>query len=216
MESKELDGKVNPYSPQDRVGDTFDMFNKHGYAIYPQQRQIYKNLADWFYRNRNEIQGPVVEVGCGSGVGSVMIHNALKETLITFYATDVDPRHIRFGQELYQDMRFEVWDIRTHFKQPRASYIMAVEVFEHLSEPQKVMDNLLMACKEGVWLSTPNGVGKPRPPENPHHVREYQPFEISDFAENAGAKKITMYHWKTFQELDSGAGVDPLVYFIEK
>lgn len=211
-----MDGKVNPYFPQDRVKDTFDIFNQHGYVMYPQQRKIYENLAYWFKKNGSSLWDHVLEAGCGNGVGSSILYDTLQSLSIPFVATDVDRRHTDFASCLYPNILFGSWDLTKPNKIARASYTVAIEVFEHLSNPQLAMDNLLGSCKLGVWLSTPNGTGKPRPPENPHHVREYTPMEIEEFADNAGAQKVTMFHWKTFQELDTAAGVDPLVYLIEK
>lgn len=100
--------------------------------------------------------------------------------------------------------------------------MIAVEVIEHVANPVQALTNLIAAANEGLWISTPNGQGKPVPPSNPYHVAEYSPSEMLDmlFA-NERVSSVYVWAWDKFpgqpaiafrEQKDPMPSSDPLVY----
>ncbi len=196
---------VNKEIDQDRVFDTVDHFEKWGDPLAKQDRRIYSNL-----RNRWDRSATILEAGCGNGVGSYMLNE-----YGYLVATDKTERNIQFARTLYPFVQFTTWNINEPWPEEPRQIVVAVEVFEHVANPQAAMDNLLAAATEEVWLSTPNGTGKPRPPENPYHVCEYTPKEIFDMVPTGC--KFSIHNWETFDEIKTfNTDVHPLVYRIRK
>lgn len=195
---------TNPAIDQDRVFDAYDQFNRFGFVMFPQQVAIYKRLAE-------RLAGKIIlEAGCGNGVGSAI----LDRTAMKFQATDVSKRNVDFARCLYPWIDFGVWDIQQPVPR-RSGYVVCVEAFEHVADPHAAAVNLLDAAYRELWLSTPNGRGKPRPPENPQHVCEYTPAEIVRFFQHPRVASIEILHWETLTPLAVDTDVDPLVYRIE-
>lgn len=210
---------MNKEINQDRVFDTVDHFEKWGDPLAKQDRRIYEKLS------LKIVNKSILEAGCGSGMGSAIIEREMDLSCSSFTGSDKSAKNIRFAKCLYPWINFCTWDINLPFDecvfQDSRDYqvVVAVEVFEHVENPQAAMDNLLAAATEEVWLSTPNGIGKPRPPENPYHVCEYTPTEIREMVHKAsnGNAFLEMHHWETFEHLvDPHTDVHPLVYHIRK
>jgi len=161
--------QTNPELEQDRAFDTFDHFQKFGFVMFPQQREIYNRLAEVV---KDKI---VLEVGCGAGIGTAILNR--KASLIS--GTDKNPSNVKFAQELYPWINFYTWDIATPISE-RYPIIVAVEVLEHIEDVETAFRNLIDAATKEVWFSMPNGKGKKKPPENPYHVREYTINEMID------------------------------------
>ena len=196
---------VNPEINQDRVFDLYEMFNKWGQIMFPQQQTIYTNLAEYLSLYPTKI----LEAGCGTGQGTAL----LQQVASGIIGTDKLQRNIDFARLLYPWIDFQTWDIN----QPtnlRAPVVVCIEAFEHVDNPQAAMDNLLDATGKTLWLSTPNGKGKPRPPENPYHVCEYTPQEMLDFLPRGLGVKL--WHWETWEPQGLRTQVDPIVYQIQK
>jgi len=197
------DQTTNPEIDQDRVEDTVDHFRKFGYIMFPQQVRIYENIAS---RTNDK---NIIEAGCGNGVGSAI----LERTARSIIATDKLQANVDFARCLYPWIDFNVWDIQEDigFKSTRS--IVCIETIEHVANPQKAIENLINAATEEVWISTPNGRGKPRPPSNPYHVSEYTSEEMMEMI--PVNTPVGILHWKTFEPLGINTNVDPLVYRIE-
>lgn len=195
---------ANPYQAQDRAFDAFDQFDRFGCVMFPQQDAVYRQLGE---RLKGKI---VLEAGCGNGVGTALLDRAGVQIAL---ATDILERNVAFASCLYSWLPFAVWDI---YQPPprRAGVVVCVEAFEHAEDPWAAAKNLTAAAYREVWLSTPNGTGKPRPPSNPNHVQEYTPEEIVEFFALPRVKTVDVLHWQTFARCEP-AGVDPLVYRIE-
>lgn len=197
---------TNPFKDQDRAFDAFDQFDRFGCIMFPQQRAVYQQLAKRLKRCI------IIEAGCGNGVGTAILDH---EGARVIYATDISERNVRFAKQLYPWIEFGVWDIC----QPplrRSGWVVCVEAFEHAADPQAAAQNLVAAAYGEVWLSTPNGRGKPRPPENPYHVLEHTPEEIDAlFRAQPRVAEVTVRHWESFEQLSLDTAVDPLVYQIK-
>ena len=181
----------NPEINQDRVHDLFDHFDKYGYGMFPQQVEIYQDIAE-------RIRGKsVIEAGCGNGLGTAV----LERKAASIIGTDKLQKNVDFANVLYPWIPFETWDINESTSL-RASVVVCIETIEHVRNPSDAIRNLLLASHEEVWITTPNGEDKERPPNNPYHVQEYTQKEILDMIEWGYNVNVS--------------GKDPLVYHIRK
>ncbi len=200
---------TNPVKTQDRAYDLLDTFNKYGYGMFPQQRRIYEQL------NGRCAGKSVLEAGCGNGLGSAMLWRNARRLV----ATDKVGRNVDFAHELYPWIQFGVWDIEESYSNKyKPDMVICVETLEHVVHPQMAIVNLLDLAKEELWISTPNGINKPRPPDNQFHVCEYTPYEILKMLEGIGGwpGEVEILAWDTFENVDPGTTVDPLVYKVTK
>jgi len=196
--------KVNPEKDQDRVYDLFEMFRDHKRVMFSQQELIYNNLAEYL-----SLAPPtILEAGCGTGQGTAILERVAKDII----GTDKLQDNVDFANAIYPWIDFGTWDLNesTPYTAP---VVVCIEAFEHVADPQKAMNNLLDATGRTLWLSTPNGNGKPRPPENPYHVCEYTPHEILEFV---APRLVTIRHWETWEPQNTDTLIDPLVYEIQK
>lgn len=196
----------NPEVEQDRAEDLLDNWRKYGYVMFPQQRAIYHQLA-------LRIAGlDVIEAGCGSGTGTAVLGQQAKSIV----GTDKCQRNIDFAKCLYPWIDFAVWNIQKPAKLFHADVVVAIEVLEHVVNPVSALQNLLNVATKEVWFSTPNGRGKPRPPENPNHVQEFAVQEMFQMIRSVGGNvRITVHSWEDFSEVDCDTSIDPLVYRIQ-
>jgi 2-polyprenyl-3-methyl-5-hydroxy-6-metoxy-1,4-benzoquinol methylase len=216
----EIIGRIeNPEIDQDRIEDLIDNYRKYGYTMFPQQRRIYRHIVKQLalYKSIANFRPSigwgqiVLEVGCGNGVGSATLERESAE----FIATDKLQANIDFAGCLYPWIKFQIWDInlpRLTITTRKADVVVAVEVLEHVADPQAAMNNLIDAAIDVVWVSTPNGLNKKQPPENPYHVGEYSPMEITSLV---GGRNIQILDWETMKEVGVDTKCDPLLYKIK-
>jgi 2-polyprenyl-3-methyl-5-hydroxy-6-metoxy-1,4-benzoquinol methylase len=189
---------------QDRAYDLLDTFNKHSVVMFSQQQRIYANLA-------KALCGcTVLEAGCGNGVGTAI----LSQTSSQIIGTDVNSRNTAFAKGLYPWIPFYLWDIREPTSL-RAEVVVCVEAIEHVEDLERSLRNLAEAALDCLWISTPNGVGKSIPPENPYHVQEYTPIEFTDAVAAVLHRSAVIRHYDTWEILGVDTLVDPLVYEIQ-
>jgi len=214
-----LPENCNPEIDQDRVADLFSTYERYGYVMFPQQEKIYQEITSRI------IGKTVLEAGCGNGVGSGMLEWEIYDPRLCsgrIVATDKLLTNIKFARKLYPFIEFSTWDINERWTgQPiQVEVVVAIEVFEHVANPQAAMDNLLAACTETLWLSTPNANVRKLPPDNPYHVWEYTPDEIMDFVRNSSTTApvyvVHAYDWETFEQVSIDTKCDPLIYRIDK
>jgi len=190
----------NPEINQDRVSDTFELFEKYGFVLFPQNRKAYENIS-------NRISGSILEAGCGNGVGANIIG---ADT-----ATDKLEKNIKFAQQFYPDIRFGAWDLNGEPYKEKNDTVVAVEVIEHIENYKRGLQNLIKSANKEIWLSTPNrSVLNQERPDNPFHVHEFMPSELCDLAVEYGVKKVEIYHWDTMELLDKDTKVNPLIYHL--
>ncbi|MDB4786232.1 class I SAM-dependent methyltransferase [bacterium] len=204
---------VNKEIDQDRVGEAEELFRKYGYTMFPQQRRIYGKLAKHLYKVNCT---SVLEAGSGNGIGTALLERHLQGKVT---GSDKLTDNIEFSKCIYPWIPFLHWDINKPLKHKYSYDIaVAIEVFEHVDNPQVAMKNLLDSCDKELWLSTPNGKGKERPPSNPYHVQEYTTQEIHLFVYGAIGLKCTVdtLAWHTFEKVNLSTDIDPLVYRITK
>lgn len=202
----------NPERQQDRAEDLLDNWRKHRYVMFPQQRRIYEQLT------REVNARTVLEAGCGSGQGTALLWFKAQWLV----ATDKLLVNANFAKSLYPWIEFQPWDVTAgpfdRRTKPgwKAQVTVAVEMIEHLSDVRAALQNLWDSCTEELWLSTPNGAGKPHPPSNPYHVREYSPQEMLAMLALLDPKAVQVLGWEDFNPQPLTTLVDPLVYRVIK
>lgn len=193
---------MNSEAEQDRVFDTFELFNKEGAVLFQQQRSIYHHLS-------REVSGRhVLEAGCGVGIGTAV----MGRTARSIQGSDKLQKNVLFARRMYEWIPFFVWDITEKHVGP-CEVVVAVEVIEHVDDVRSAVQNLMASTVNELWISTPNGLYKPRIPENPFHVREYSPEEIVTMFPGCD---VTIHDWDTWKILSQDTTVDPLVYHVWK
>lgn len=198
----------NPVKDLPYTEGALDTYAKYGYMIFPQQRKIYDNIA-----NRLLPHSTVLEVGCGIGLGTAILSRSLTTEAI---GTDNLIENVKIAKALYPWIRFEQWNVCTASSFQRVDAVVAVEVLEHVANPVAALTNMCAITNE-VWLSTPNGTGKKRPPDNPYHVVEYTPQEIIYYMKKIeGDWSVEVLEYENFTPVALATKVDPLVYHLTR
>lgn len=184
-----------------------DTYKKYGYMMFPQQRKIYENI-----KNRIPSNSTVLEVGCGIGLGTALLDRSLTTKII---GTDNLIENVKIAKALYPWIRFEQFDVCTDlgFQPGRYDTIVAVEVLEHIEDAKLAINRMCSIALRDIWLSTPNGINKKKPPENPYHCYEYTAKEVIDMIPNGW--KLEILDYTDFTEYEAKIS-DPLVYHLTK
>lgn len=206
MDTNALRNPVRPLSPEEGALDTY---KKYGYMMFPQQRKIYENI-----KNRIPSNSTVLEVGCGIGLGTALLDRSLTTKVI---GTDNLIENVKLARALYPWIQFEQWDVQvalnTSNYNMRRDTIVAVEVLEHVENAKLAIKNMCNFAMRDIWLSTPNGINKKKPPENPYHCYEYTAREVIDMIPNGW--KLEILEYTDFTEYEAKIS-DPLVYHLTK
>jgi len=214
--------KDNPEINQDRVKDTFDLFEQYGFVIFPQNKKVYENIGFYLLDKK----GTVLEAGCGIGIGSYIMQKYSGSKLFT--ATDKLKKNIDFGKAIYPTgIDFGVWDITSgpysHILDSgpneghdigKSTFVVCVETIEHIIDVKSAIKNLIASAYKEVWISTPNKLRNNPPeetPSNPFHVHEFFSEEMLELLKGY---KVEILHWETFEKLDTDTKVNPLVYHV--
>ncbi len=208
MVPKELCNPVKPLPPEEGA---FDTYKKYGYLMFPQQRTIYSNIA-----KRIDPHSTVLEVGCGIGLGTAILDRSLTTKVV---GTDNLIENVKMARALYPWITFNQMDIcsrlPTLIRLP--DIVVAVEVLEHVENPRYALTNMCLIAQKEVWLSTPNGIGKKRPPDNPYHCCEYTVNEVNEMIPNGWNLKVLEYQdFKAVNSVIVNNGASPLVYHLTK
>lgn len=99
-------------------------------------------------------QDRVLELGCGTGYGSAILAEVAKKVM----AVDIDENNIRHCEENFsrKNIEFACDDVEK-MKLPECDVACAMEVLEHLYEPDKVINKLKKRVKKYIVLSVPVG-----------------------------------------------------------
>ncbi len=200
---------------QDMVAHGLNRFMDTGQVLPPAQRRIYENLA--VHTGRKFILEAGMGIGAGAAIlrGKPFIYKGKEAVHRIIVSTYKNEDQVSFAAQMWPHGRFDIWDVESG-PYPAKLYdlVVAVEVIEHVADPELALRNMMLSCREGVWLSTPNrnapGI-QDDTPRNPHHVAEYTPEEIWDMVQPLGMD-MTIRHWDTFEVLDLDTQVTPLVY----
>lgn len=185
-----LPSTSNPVRTQDRAEDLLELWRKYGYVMFPEQQAIYR-----FIRNFLGVY-TTLEAGCGNGVGTAILQHAYEPHEKMVIGTDVSPSNVAFASALYPWVDFQVWDILKP-SPIKCWNVVCVETLEHVADPLLALKNLIDAAGMQLLISTPNGTGRPRPPDNPYHVCEYTPEEMIDMIlQCAPHARVSIWDWE--------------------
>lgn len=167
----------NNYTYRLEVPDFDDTPNKDEW-----QKEVYE-YAEYIFKSNNLTS--VLDIGTGSGYKLIKHFNSVKTLGIELPAT------VEFLKNKYPH---KTW---TDKFTPVTGYdlIITSDVIEHLKNPDELLD-LIKECKpKFIIISTPerdimHGVEHYGPPSNPHHFREWNKSEFSNYIQNQGFKII--------------------------
>ncbi|MCD6451557.1 MAG: methyltransferase domain-containing protein [Acidobacteria bacterium] len=156
----------------------------------------------------------VLDAGCGAGLGVEIISEKVKRVFA------LDRAYPSFIEKKDEKINFIGGDLfHLPFKEKIFDAIILLEVIEHLSKPEKVMEELLPLLKDDGFLaiSTPNrefySPGLPLP-WNPFHHREYNHNELTEFL-SLYFREIDVYGEHLAPQVDKGIP-DPFSFIIGK
>ena len=112
--------------------------------------RLLKHIADTLTAiDAKSVEG--LEVGCGEGN---VIHYLYNRGVIGgMVAVDLQTKKLKFAKHYVPQANYLTADItRLIFKNDTFDYIMAIEMFEHLPDPAKALDELNRVAKNGAHL----------------------------------------------------------------
>ncbi len=138
-------------------------------------------FASFFVEGRT-----VLDAGCGCGYGS---HHLAQGGARRVLGLDCSEEAVTYGRNHFghERLEFRTGDVLdTGLDTASFDTIVAFEVFEHLPEPDRFLEEMRRLLKPGgvLVLSTPNAktyVAGGKDGDNPYHVREYTPDEFQEF-----------------------------------
>lgn len=93
--------------------------------------------------------GSVIDFGCGHGYFSKYVGP-------DYLGIDWSPEGIKKAKELNPTRRFEVADALTYDARRLFDYAVAFEIFEHLEEPKKLIENMLKHAPTAIFCFPKN------------------------------------------------------------
>lgn len=138
------------------------------YFLSP-QLSIYKHLSD-------KVRGLyVLEVGFGTGFGTVQLASTAKQVT----ATEMDVSAVAFAKEVFplSNIRWLQHDIVESPECLRADVGVCLEVLEHVPDWRTALKHLALAC-DTLYISGPNANGTRR--KGDRHEREWSAQEFYD------------------------------------
>lgn len=134
-------------------GHFFQRYDTQEVMYYYRFFQGWVRFLDKYLPLKNGHGKKVLEVGCGIGAFAKI----LDERGFNVLATDISEFIIRKAKKNLPNINFQVLNIEKGIKTEKYDYIFALEVFEHLKNPSKALENCLKMLKQGGTLifSTP-------------------------------------------------------------
>ena len=188
---------------KDQVKANMDLFLRNGVLLWKPTRLMYEFIKNrMIQRVLAHPQYPkfiwkplVVDVGCGSGVGS----NVLSQEADFVWGIDKNELSIRFAKEAFSRIKngiyyssqisFDVFDIVNEGRETmKFDVVVAIEVIEHIADCEKFLEQIIKKFDNKTpnnpteyYISTPNrnnkSISKDRP-KNKYHVREMSSQEF--------------------------------------
>ncbi len=130
------------------------------YNKYESKNPIVKVLLKDYFNNLNKLLLPIkdeisssLDIGCGEGY----ISQYMKSLGFDIEGGDVSERIIDIAKYLHPDVTFNVKSIYDlgHYNK-RYDLVMAVEVLEHLNNPEQALNELKKVSDKYVFISVPN------------------------------------------------------------
>lgn len=96
-----------------------------------------------------------LDVGCGPGFSTDQLSKSFEPG--KFFASDMDEDHVRLHRETYPNIPVQVESIY-HLDRKNSEFdiVFALEVFEHLEEPERALVELDRVSSKYVMISVPN------------------------------------------------------------
>lgn len=155
-----------------------------------------------YERATKEVEGLILDVGCGFGYGSTMLLQMCTQTR-TVVAIDTSSTALSYAKKKYLGPIYTRADAQAFpFKDMSFDSVVALEVIEHVDNDIHLLREVHRVLRdEGLLiLSTPNTnhltnrlrnalFKKELPggkPKNPYHKQEYTPKELASLLESAG------------------------------
>jgi 2-polyprenyl-3-methyl-5-hydroxy-6-metoxy-1,4-benzoquinol methylase len=92
-----------------------------------------------------------LEIGCGEG--NITQYLSKMGIIGNIVATDLQPKKLQFAKYQNQNVVFIASDINSLvFKEGTFDYILAMEIFEHLTDPNGAMNELRQVAKKNAFL----------------------------------------------------------------
>ena len=166
------DTLTNPENKNDgMVAGAFERFFMNGDPLWMGSRLWYTFLLSKLKDKR------VIDVGCGTGIGTAMLG-----TQNTILGVDRNPESVLFASKLFSWMNWALGDI----SKPEGPFpgeveaVVGIEVFEHIGDQKAAAERMMSIATEVVWLSTPNGLMRKKPPRDERHTKELSPMEMRE------------------------------------
>ena len=130
-----------------------NVFDKYGSS-----NPIVRLLMRGFFRSFDELFSgipcrSVLEVGCGEG--EIGRHVTAIRPHASYYGVDVAPEVVAEARKRHPQLRFDVRSIHDLSPDDAADVVLAVEVFEHLPDPERAMQTLLRVPFQHLLVSVP-------------------------------------------------------------
>jgi SAM-dependent methyltransferase len=144
------------------------------------------HLERYVYVSRFVSGARVLDVACGSGYGSRLLHDAGAREVV---GVDVSEAALDIARSEYASsgVVFEVGDVATYGEDRSFDVIVSLETIEHVPDPAAALRNLrrLLRRDGSFFVSSPNRpITSPAArnfddrPANPFHVHEFTPREL--------------------------------------
>lgn len=208
--------KTNPQmEDKEQIGTNLSLFMSQGVLLWKPTKTMYQFIRDFCIEKVTSnptwpkfvFQPFIVDVGCGSGVGT----NILSEQGSVTFGFDKNAKSIQFAKEAFTrhknniyyspQVTFECIDIMEDNREfQKCDVIVAIEVLEHIAEGQKFIDNLVLKFGQpgsDYFISTPNrnnkSLSQTGPPKNKYHCIEYTSKEFVTLLKKTFSE-VTLYN----------------------
>lgn len=146
----------------------------------------------------------VLDAGSGTGYGAHVLTSAGARSVVS---VDIDPEAATATPSRgdHRTVRGDV--LQLPFRSESFDGCVALEILEHVHDQERLISELGRVMIRGavMVLSTPDRLSRSIPHDNPYHVREVSPSELSDLL----PPRFKILHWAG-QYFETGTPIDLL------